>query len=173
VEDPETISSRSRLRRRRAGTVAMYNDVFLRLLLGALVTFAVIIGLAFVYLVPLGPRSERAVVSVVDLFIRRAAQGDALNARRLLSTDYLQSERVEEVDRLLRLPQRLYDYDRLANVDFRLLEPAQAGEGDAMASVHAAVRFHEGAPGTLDAVLVQENDSWRINDLVYAPPAGP
>lgn len=168
MEERDLESPRS-IRRRRAGSVAMYNDVFLRLLLAALVTFVVIFGLAFVYVMPKGQVTPRAVTMVLDGFLRRAGAGDALGARALLSEDMLRSERITAIDTLLGQPDALAGYKGLTLTRFRPARSPDASTND-LAAVTASVAFEDGPPGTLNAVLRLENEAWRINDLTYEAP---
>jgi hypothetical protein len=155
-------------RRRRAGAVGMYNQVFVRLILAATVTFAVIFILAFLYLVPLGQRSARAVVPVMNGYAQAVEAGDRFTARRLLSMDALRTGRAETLLALADQPDLFAGYQGVSIDSFQLLGPSPV-TGEDMASVRATVRFGAGHTGTLHAVLVLEGDTWRINDLRYVP----
>lgn len=160
------------MRRRRAAAVAMYNDVFLRLLLAALVTFVVVFGLAFVYVMPKGVLTPRVVLPALDGFLRRASVGDALGARTLLSENLLASERIAAIDTLLGEPEALNGYRGLTLLSFMPVRSTGAASPD-MAAITARVDFEEMSPGTVDAVMVLENEIWRINDVTYTPALPP
>lgn len=165
--EPGQPSPRSQ-RRRRAGAIAMYNDVFLRLLLAALITFVVIFGLAFVYVMPKGAVTPRAALPALDGFLRRASEGDALGARALLSEDLLRSERIFAIDALLNDPAPLAGYRGLTLQRFTPVRSGGATSPD-MAAVTARVELEEPLAGRVDAMLVLENEVWRINDVSYVP----
>jgi hypothetical protein len=148
----------------------MYNQVFVRLLIAATITFVVIFVAASLYLLPLGQRSVGAVVPVVDDFMRAGAAGDTLAARLLLSSDALGSPGRADMDRLLGQADLFAGYDGLATESFELLPSAERGGTD-MAALRATVHYTGAPSARLDAVLVLENDRWRINDLRIAPSA--
>ena len=146
--------------------MAMYNQVFVRLIVAATITFVVIFAAAYVYLVPLGQRSVRNVLPVADGFMRAAAAGDTVSARLLLSSDTLRDSAA--IDQLLAQPALFAGYDGLVTRSFEMLPPAQTGGVD-MATLGATVRYVDGPPAQLHAVLVLENEAWRINDLRLTP----
>lgn len=164
------------LQRRRARAMAMYNEVFVRLIVAAIVTFAVIFGAAYLYLAPLGARSIRAVVPVLDAFMAAASQHDDVGVRRLLSADLVRSGRLPAIEALMAQPTLFAGYEGLTVESFRMLPatdaPAliggSAGRSD-MAHVRATVRYTDGSRARLDAVLVLENEVWRVNDLTLLP----
>lgn len=152
--------------------MAMYNQVFVRLIVAAVITFVVIFGAAYLYLVPLGQRSVGAVVPVVDGFMRAAAAGDTRTAWSLLSADVVTSEGRTAMAQLLAQNRLFAGYDGIETESFRMLGRTDAASPD-MAALRATVRYLGTAPAQLDAVLVLENDRWRINDLRIVPLASP
>jgi hypothetical protein len=149
---------------------ALYQQAFVRLLLAALVTFAVILGAAFFYVVPLGSDSPGAVAPVLGRFAQAAADGDQLAMRLQLSTDALQSGRADTLALLGAAPWPLAGYRRLTIDHFERLGPDPRGQD--MVNTVARIELEGAAPGQLQAVLVLEGDDWRINDAIYIPPGG-
>jgi hypothetical protein len=158
-------------RRRRDGAAALSNQVFVRLMVAATVTFVVIFAAAYVYLAPLGQRTVRSVVPVVDAFMRAGSTGDSTRALLFLSSDALRT-RQTGMDQVLDQPELFAGYSGLVTRSFRVLPPTETGGVD-MAILRATVRYVSAPPAQLDAVLVLENDTWRINDLRITPLAPP
>ncbi len=146
----------------------MYNEVFVRLLIAAVITFVVILAAAYWYVLPLGQRSPRAVVPVLGTFMEAAASRDLLRARLTWSADLLQPPRSATADAMLAQSTLFDGYEGLELTSFQLLPQDQAG-GRELAAVEALIRYRDGRRARLDAVLELEATEWRINDFLLTP----
>jgi len=171
MDDPGDSIGRIR-RRHHASAVATNNEVFVRLVVAATVTFTVIVGAALLYVVPLGRHSPRGIVTTLDRFMTAGAAGDTVAGRLTLSSDLLRPTRLPAVDGLLATPQRFYGYSGLQLRSHRIIPAQEVGGIFDTATATAIVRYDDGTTATLGAVLVLEDDTWRINDLRLTPSGG-
>jgi hypothetical protein len=146
----------------------MYNTVFVRLLMAAIVTFVVIFGATYFYVVQYGRNSPRGIAPALGAFFQAAANSDSVTAHRMLSSDLLRSSRLDAIDAMLRLPQQFYGYQGVRLVTYHVTSGSQTGGLDT-ATVHAIVSFSDGEQAPLDATLVRELDNWRIDDMTMTP----
>ena len=159
-------------RRRQVGLgPAVQQAIFIRVLASAVIFFALTVAAAYFTLVPLGKKSVRAVVPVLQEFMLGGQAGNLLAVHRLYSSDALRTIAPEEVAAFLAERDLFEDYAKLQVTRFQLVAPTDSADLD-RARVEARVYYTAGPAAVLTAQMALDNDRWRF-DWVALRRGGP
>lgn len=146
--------------------------VVLSLVGGSLVFVAMMVAVAWVFAVPHGVYAPRRVAPVLDLAVRRAAEGSALGVHALYSQAGLRQTTLDAIEAML---MRDDAFEGAEGVTIRRVTPIEGLDvlAPQAALVDARVRYGDGRPSRdLSATLDLEDGEWRIRSMAVAV-AGP
>ncbi len=141
---------------------AVQQEMFLRVMVAAVITFAVVLAAAFLYVAPLGQKSIRAVVPVVHEFMLAAEDGDVVRAHTTYSSRALKTTTQEDIAELLSQREVFEDYKGVQLTSF-YLQPGSSDVEPDTATVDGIVSYESQPPTALRAQLALEGESWRID----------
>lgn len=145
----------------------MQRTAFIQLTVSAVLFFALIMGAAYVFLVPLGQRNVRGVAPLLGDFMEAGRDRDLVAGHALFSVDGLSNYSREDLADYYDERHLFEGYDRLKVTSFESTpnpDPFVSQTAKAAAIVH----YENGPPARLDAELDFEETAWRIRSVGIA-----
>ena len=152
----------SRLPSRLVATSDLQRQVVIRLVVGGLIVFGLVIAAAFFVAVPRGPMSVGAAARPVDQFMEAGARNDLVAASAQFSSPAVVAGARQHVADLLANRYLFQTYEGLQVTRFEVREEA---EPMPVAILEGLTTYGDGPTGSVAARLVLERNRWRIETL--------
>jgi hypothetical protein len=145
----------------------MQRSAFIQLTVAAVLFFVLIMGAAYVFLVPLGQRNVRGVAPVLGEFMQAGRDLDVVTGHSLLSRRGLATYSREDLAEYYAMRNLFEGYDRLKVTSFEV-KPNNDPFVPETAKAAAIVHYDEGPAARLDVELDFEETAWRIRSFGIA-----